>query len=201
MVCDRGYWSFEMLHAHGIRGPHPKFRIKSKALRTLHRKHPGGAFQPHRLRLVVAPSSSWAPRYSAGIIPGDGKPEMQANFKNGLAVVARNIEDLLPKQAAALSETVTRIAACRQGLRPNRPYERRSRKLAARKGLEGRHRHRGRTTGQQGEKPRGTDGPLANHGERGAVAVDLGITHLAPPPGSCPPGGPGAASCCLLMTW
>ncbi len=67
-------------------------------------------------------------------LPGDDKPEMQANFKNGLAVVARNIESLLLRQAAVLGETVTHIvaavAACRQRLRPNRSYQRRSRKPA-----------------------------------------------------------------------
>ena len=65
-------------------------------------------------------------------LAGDGKSERQVNFKNGLAVVARNIESLFLKQAAVLSETVTRIVAhvavCRQRLRPNRSYERRSRK-------------------------------------------------------------------------
>ena len=62
----------------------------------------------------------------------DGKPAMQANFKNSLMVVARNIEGLLLQQAATLSETVTRIvagiAACRQRVRPNRSYDRHSRK-------------------------------------------------------------------------
>ena len=65
-------------------------------------------------------------------LAGDGKPEKQVNFKNGLAVVARNIKSLFLKQAAVLSETVTRIVAhvavCRQRLWPNRSYERRSRK-------------------------------------------------------------------------
>ena len=64
--------------------------------------------------------------------PGDTKPAMQANFKNSLATVARNIEGLLLQQAAMLSETLTRIvatiAACRQRVRPNRSYPRRSRK-------------------------------------------------------------------------
>ena len=64
--------------------------------------------------------------------PDDTKPAMQANFKNSLMVVARNIEGLLLQQAATLGETVTRIvaaiAACRQRVRPNRSYPRRSRK-------------------------------------------------------------------------
>ena len=96
VVYDHGYWSFEMLHAHAARGLHPVFRIKrkaggtfdafinsqwtdavvevapgSKALRKLRRKHPGGTFGPHRLRLgeitpPAGPSSSWAPRCSTG---------------------------------------------------------------------------------------------------------------------------------------
>ena len=60
------------------------------------------------------------------------KPKMQANFKNSLATIARNIERLLLQNAEAFCQTVTRIvssvAACRQRLRPNRSYERRSRK-------------------------------------------------------------------------
>ena len=63
---------------------------------------------------------------------GGPKPAMAANFKNSLATVARNIEVLLLQHATALSETVTRIVegitACRQRLRPNRSYPRRSRK-------------------------------------------------------------------------
>lgn len=61
-----------------------------------------------------------------------GKPALQANFKNSLVIMARNIESLLLKQANALSKTVSEIvagiAACRQQLRPRRSYERRSRK-------------------------------------------------------------------------
>ena len=60
------------------------------------------------------------------------KPKMQANFKNSLATVARNIERLLLQNAEAFCQTVTRIvssvAACRHRRRPNRSYERRSRK-------------------------------------------------------------------------
>jgi len=56
----------------------------------------------------------------------------KANFKNCLITVARNIEGLLLKQASLLSETIGRIvasiASCRQKLRPNRSYARRSRK-------------------------------------------------------------------------
>ena len=207
----------------------------SKALRKLRRKHPGGTFGPHRLRLVkytaggtvfilgttlldrekyriedlsnlyhgrwgieelykiskqlmgvddfhgqsergvkqelyahfvlIALTRLFTNRGEAGInacLADNGK--MQANFKNSLAVVARNIEDLLLKQAAVLSETVTRIvagiAACRQRLRPNRSYERRSRKPVGKwqrgNGLEGRQRHCGRITGRQGEKPQAT---------------------------------------------
>ena len=76
--------------------------------------------------------------------PGDTKPAMQANFKNSLAMVARNIEGLLLQQAAMLSETVTRIvatiAACRQRVRPNRSCPRRSRKPVGKW-------HRGKVTG------------------------------------------------------
>ena len=56
----------------------------------------------------------------------------KANFKNCLITVARNIEGLVLKQASLLSETIGRIvasiASCRQKLRPNRSYARRSRK-------------------------------------------------------------------------
>lgn len=62
----------------------------------------------------------------------DKKPETKANFKNCLMTVARNIEGLIFQQAALLSETINRIvssiSSCRQKLRPNRSYDRCSRK-------------------------------------------------------------------------
>ena len=57
---------------------------------------------------------------------------IRANFKNCLITVARNIEGLLMQQAALLSDTINRIVAsissCRQKVRPQRSYDRRSRK-------------------------------------------------------------------------
>jgi len=62
----------------------------------------------------------------------DEDPHTRANFKNCLMTVARKIEGLLLQQATLLSETINHIVAsissCRQKLRPNRAYERRSRK-------------------------------------------------------------------------
>lgn len=62
----------------------------------------------------------------------DGKPEIKTNFKNSLMIVARNIESLLLQQSIVLSATITHIVtsitACRQRLRPNKSYARRSRK-------------------------------------------------------------------------
>ena len=77
VVYDRGYYSYEMLHAHAIRGLHAVFRMKRKTgvdvdrfihggrrdtvievaprqrtLTRLRRRNPGAAFGPHRLRLV-----------------------------------------------------------------------------------------------------------------------------------------------------
>ena len=79
-------------------------------------------------RLFANQSEDWMNRGRQG----GPKPAMAANFKNSLATVARNIEVLLLQHATALSETVTRIVegitACRQRLRPNRSYPRRSRK-------------------------------------------------------------------------
>jgi len=58
--------------------------------------------------------------------------ETKANFKNALVTVARNIEGLLLRQAELVSQTVhqivTSIFTCRQKVRPNRSYDRRSRK-------------------------------------------------------------------------
>lgn len=58
--------------------------------------------------------------------------ETKANFKNALVTVARNIEGLLLQQAELINTTIHRIVtsifSCRQKLRPNRSYERRSRK-------------------------------------------------------------------------
>jgi hypothetical protein len=57
---------------------------------------------------------------------------IKANFKNCLITVARNIEGLFLKQASLLRETINTIVAsislCKQKLRPNRSYDRRSRK-------------------------------------------------------------------------
>ena len=59
-------------------------------------------------------------------------PQTKMNFKNSLITVGRNIESLLLQQANLLSETINHIIAsistCRQKLRPNRSYDRRSRK-------------------------------------------------------------------------
>lgn len=59
-------------------------------------------------------------------------PQTKMNFKNGLITVGRNIEALLLRQANLLNETINNIIAsistCRQKLRPNRSYDRRSRK-------------------------------------------------------------------------
>jgi hypothetical protein len=65
-------------------------------------------------------------------LPKGEEPEMRANFKNCLTTVARNIEGLLLQQATLVRETINTIvcsiASCRQKLRPNRSYDRRSRK-------------------------------------------------------------------------
>ena len=62
---------------------------------------------------------------------GEGE-KTKANFKNALVTVARNIEGLLLQQAALVNQTISHIIAsistCRQKLRPNRSYNRRSRK-------------------------------------------------------------------------
>ena len=77
VVYDRSYYSYEMLHAHAIRGLHAVFRMKRKTgidvdrfihgsrrntvievvprqgtLTRLRRRNPEAAFGPHRLRLV-----------------------------------------------------------------------------------------------------------------------------------------------------
>ena len=63
--------------------------------------------------------------------PGEhGRPRMQANVKNGLAVVAEHLGGVLMQQAETLARTVSRIVnyigRCRQRPRPDRSYERRS---------------------------------------------------------------------------
>ncbi len=58
--------------------------------------------------------------------------QMKVNFKNSLLVVARHLEGLFLQQAAALDNTLRQIVdgivSCRQKLRPNRSYDRCSRK-------------------------------------------------------------------------
>ena len=60
----------------------------------------------------------------------EGKPRRTVNFKNALAVVAANLEELLLTRAKALAETVSRMAerilAVRSRLRPGRSHPRRS---------------------------------------------------------------------------
>lgn len=62
----------------------------------------------------------------------DETPQITANFKNSLMTVARNIEGLLLQQAKLVTDTINQIVASissvRQKLRPNRAYDRRSRK-------------------------------------------------------------------------
>ena len=62
----------------------------------------------------------------------DSERNVKANFKNCLVTVARNIERLLFQQSVLLKETInhimTSIFSCRQKQRPNRSYDRRSRK-------------------------------------------------------------------------
>ncbi|MFT5085457.1 MAG: hypothetical protein ACI9Y1_003518 [Lentisphaeria bacterium] len=59
-------------------------------------------------------------------------PEIKANFKNCLTTMGRNIEGLILHQATLVRETINTviasIASCRQKLRPNRSYDRHSRK-------------------------------------------------------------------------
>ena len=58
--------------------------------------------------------------------------QMKVNFKNSLLVVARHLEGLFLQQAVALDNTLRQIVdgivSCRQKLRPNRSYDRCSRK-------------------------------------------------------------------------
>ena len=62
----------------------------------------------------------------------EDKPQTAVNFKNALAVVAANLEELLlagaKALAAAASRTAERILAVRSRLRPNRSCPRRSMK-------------------------------------------------------------------------
>ncbi len=230
VVYDRGYYSWEMLHAHVARGLHPVFRIKKKAgaaldafiadgrtdapitvapgkdtLRKLRRKTPHVDATPLRLRLVryrigstvfilattlldpkawsvaelaelyharwgieelyktskqamaveafhsqtergvrqelfahfnlIAMTRLFTNRSNASLDaerPADGKPAMKANFSNGLATVARNLEALLLRHTAMVAETLSHVLSCinqaRQRPRPGRSCERRSRK-------------------------------------------------------------------------
>lgn len=62
----------------------------------------------------------------------DATQSIKANFKNSLITVARHIEGLLLQQAKLVTETINHIVASisssRQKLRPNRSYDRCSRK-------------------------------------------------------------------------
>ena len=62
----------------------------------------------------------------------EAKPRQTVNFKNALAAVAANLEELLLACADAMAEaaerTAERILAVRSRLRPNRSYPRESKK-------------------------------------------------------------------------
>ena len=64
--------------------------------------------------------------------PRDDGPKIKANFKICLTTLGRNIAGLILQQATLVRETIntiiTNIALCRLKLRPNRSYDRRSRK-------------------------------------------------------------------------
>ena len=85
--------------------------------------------------VLVTLTRLFANRSEDGFNPLDDaeqKPEMQANFKNSLLVVGRNIEALMLRQVEFLTATVNQIlegiGSCRQRKRTGRSYERRSRK-------------------------------------------------------------------------
>lgn len=63
---------------------------------------------------------------------GNEKQKVIANFKNSLLTVARNIEALFLRQAALVTKMVNRIVTaisrCKQRRRPNRSYDRASKK-------------------------------------------------------------------------
>ena len=62
----------------------------------------------------------------------DGAERMQTNFRNALAMLAANLEEMVLTRTAALAETVSRMAeriiAVRYRLRPGRSYPRQSMK-------------------------------------------------------------------------
>ena len=64
----------------------------------------------------------------------DTTPQTQINFTNALAVMARNLEAVILTQAHTLATTLSRvldsILRVPATIRPNRSYERRSRKTA-----------------------------------------------------------------------
>ena len=229
VVFDRGYFSFELLHAVIRTGAHPVFRLKRNSAgafrgfiesddaetvvsaapspdvrRELARRRPGERFDPVDVRLVRCTTDGgtytlattlldaghasaddlaslyhgrWSieemykvskrtiavdefhgrtergvrqelyahfnliamTRLLAG--PGDdlladmrerGKERQTVNFRNAVAIVAANIEEMLLAQAEAVARTVTRMAEgilkVRSQLRPGRSYPRKSMK-------------------------------------------------------------------------
>ncbi|MDE0531037.1 MAG: DUF4338 domain-containing protein [Albidovulum sp.] len=82
----------------------------------------------------------------------EAKPPLAAGFKNALAVVAANLEELLLAGAKALAEAVSRTAerilAVRSRLRPNRSCPRRSMKPVGKWA---------RLEGESPQSPRGAD--------------------------------------------
>jgi len=70
--------------------------------------------------------------FNANDTASDEKQKIVANFKNSLITVARNLEALFLQQAQRVKKTVNRIvnamSKCKQRRRPNRSYDRASKK-------------------------------------------------------------------------
>jgi hypothetical protein len=139
-LLDQQIYSIEDLSDvyHSRWGVEELYKISKQlmSIEDFHGKSERGVKQELFAHFVLITLTRFFSNHSeAGFNPksnADKTPKITSNFKNCLITVARNIEGLLLQQATLVSETITRIVAsissCRQKLRPNRSYDRRSRK-------------------------------------------------------------------------
>ena len=122
-----GRWSIEELY---------KISKQTLAVESFHSRSERGVKQELFAHFtLIAMTRLFTNHSEASFRSEAGKPPLQANFRNALRTMARNVAGLLLQYSTTLSQTVgsmlASIAKCRQRQRPDRSYPRQSRKPAS----------------------------------------------------------------------
>ena len=139
-LLDQKKYSIEDLSNlyHGRWGIEELYKISKEliAIEDFHGKSERGVKQELFAHFILITLTRFFSNYSEDNIntcqADSEKQTIQTNFKNNLITVARNVEGLFLQQKEILSKTLAHIVGCinrcQQRLRPNRSYERRSKK-------------------------------------------------------------------------